>query len=74
MCKYGDFFLKMDIAEKYGVYNVRPLSVYDMIREEGGVSGCELSLLSLSTRHRRVSNHASTSGWVAVTEWRSRER
>ena len=35
MCKYGDFFLKLDIAEKYGVYNVRPLSVYDMIREEG---------------------------------------
>jgi hypothetical protein len=35
MCKYGDFFLKLDIAEKYGVYSVRPLSVYDMIREEG---------------------------------------
>lgn len=35
MCKYGDFFLKLDIAEKFGVYNVRPLSVYDMIREEG---------------------------------------
>lgn len=35
MCKYGDFFLKLDIAEKYGVYGVRPLSVYDMIREEG---------------------------------------
>ncbi len=35
MCKYGDFFLKLDIAEKFGVYSVRPLSVYDMIREEG---------------------------------------
>jgi hypothetical protein len=35
MCKYGDFFLKMDIAEKFGVYSVRPLSVYDMLREEG---------------------------------------
>ena len=35
MCKYGDFFLKLDIAEKYGVYSVSPLSVYDMIREEG---------------------------------------
>lgn len=35
MCKYGDFFLKLDIAEKFGVYGVRPLSVYDMIREEG---------------------------------------
>lgn len=35
MCKYGDFFLKLEIAEKFGVYMVRPLSVYDMIREEG---------------------------------------
>jgi hypothetical protein len=34
-CKYGDFFLKLDIAEKFGVYSCRPLSVYDMIREEG---------------------------------------
>lgn len=35
MCKYGDFYIKMDIAEKFGVYNVTPLSVYDIIREEG---------------------------------------
>jgi len=35
MCKYGDFYLHLEIAEKFGVYNVTPLSVYDMIREEG---------------------------------------
>lgn len=35
MCKYGDFYLKLDIAEEYGVYNAKPLSVYDIIREEG---------------------------------------
>ena len=35
MCKYGDFYLHMEVAEKFGVYNVTPLSVYDMIREEG---------------------------------------
>ena len=35
MCKYGDFYLYLEIAEKFGVYNVTPLSVYDMIREEG---------------------------------------
>jgi len=35
MCKYGDFYLHMEIAEKFGVYNVTPLSVYDIIREEG---------------------------------------
>jgi hypothetical protein len=35
MCKYGDFYLHLEIAEKFGVYTVMPLSVYDMIREEG---------------------------------------
>jgi len=35
MCKYGDFYLHMEVAEKFGVYNVTPLSVYDMVREEG---------------------------------------
>lgn len=35
MCKYGDLFLRLEIAEKYGIYGCRPLSVYDMIREEG---------------------------------------
>lgn len=34
MCKYGDFYLKLEIAEKYGVFNVIPLSTYEMIREE----------------------------------------
>ena len=35
MCKYGDFYLHMEIAEKFGIYTVTPLSVYDMVREEG---------------------------------------
>ena len=35
MCKYGDFYLHLEIAEKFGVYSVVPLSVYDMVREEG---------------------------------------
>jgi hypothetical protein len=35
MCKYGDWYMHMEIAEKFGVYNVTPLSVYDMVREEG---------------------------------------
>jgi hypothetical protein len=35
MCKYGDFYLHMEVAEKFGIYNVTPLSVYDMVREEG---------------------------------------
>ena len=35
MCKYGDFFLKLEIDEKYGITNVIPLSVYDVSRMEG---------------------------------------
>ena len=35
MCIYGDFFLKLDINEKYGVTNVIPMSVYDVSRLEG---------------------------------------
>jgi hypothetical protein len=35
MCKYGDMYLKMEVSEKFGVYNVIPLSVYEVVREEG---------------------------------------
>jgi hypothetical protein len=35
MCKYGDFFLKLEIAEKFGVYNVIPYTAYHIMREEG---------------------------------------
>ena len=35
MSKFGDFFLKLEIAEKYGIYNVIPYSAYNMSREEG---------------------------------------
>ena len=34
MAKYGDFFLKLDIAEEYGVINARPFSSYEMERWE----------------------------------------
>jgi hypothetical protein len=35
MCKYGDFFLKLEIAEDFGVYNALPYTVYHMVRHEG---------------------------------------
>ena len=35
MVKYGDFYLKMNILEKVGVTNVQPISVYEIMREEG---------------------------------------
>lgn len=35
MCKYGDFFLKLEIAEEFGVYNVIPYTAYHIDRVEG---------------------------------------
>jgi len=35
MCKYGDFYLKLEVSEKFGIYNVLPLSTYEVVREEG---------------------------------------
>ena len=37
MCKYGDFFLKLEIAEKFGVYNVIPYTAFHIERLEGGL-------------------------------------
>jgi hypothetical protein len=34
MTKYGDFFLKLDIAEEIGVMNARPMSSYEIERFE----------------------------------------
>ena len=35
MCKYGDYFLKLEISEKYGVYNVIPINAFHMERQDG---------------------------------------
>jgi uncharacterized protein YlzI (FlbEa/FlbD family) len=35
LCKYGDFFLKLELSPEYGVYVARPLSAYEVTRVEG---------------------------------------
>ena len=35
LCKYGDFFLFLDIHPEYGVINAYPISISEMEREEG---------------------------------------
>ena len=35
MCKYGDFFLKLEISEKFGVYNVIPYNAFHIERQDG---------------------------------------
>ena len=34
MCKYGDFYLHLEIEPEYGVHNVKPVSTYEMTRIE----------------------------------------
>jgi len=34
MTKYGDFYLQLDIVDKYGVVNVKPISAYEITRLE----------------------------------------
>jgi len=34
LTKYGDFYLKLDIVDKFGVVNVKPMSTYDVVRLE----------------------------------------
>jgi hypothetical protein len=34
-CKYGDFFLKLEISEKYGVYNAIPFTAFSIERQDG---------------------------------------
>jgi len=34
-CKYGDFYLHLDIEEEVGIVNVTPLSAYEIRRDEG---------------------------------------
>jgi hypothetical protein len=35
MCKYGDFFLKLEISEKFGIYNVIPYNAFHIERQDG---------------------------------------
>jgi hypothetical protein len=34
-CKYGDFYLHLDIEEEIGIVNVTPISPYELRRDEG---------------------------------------
>jgi hypothetical protein len=35
MCKYGDFFLRLEISPEYGIHLVHPISPYELTRIEG---------------------------------------
>jgi hypothetical protein len=64
MCKYGDFFLKLEIDEKYGITNVVPLSVYDTSRIEGidpeNPEYVKFLIESTTSEHRYKAERSST--------------
>ena len=64
MCKYGDFFLKLEINEKYGITNVVPLPVYDVSRLEGidpeNPEYVKFLIEASTTEHRYKQEQSST--------------
>jgi hypothetical protein len=53
MCKYGDFFLKLEISEKFGVYNVIPFNAFHIERQDGYDSNNPASGLRFRFHARR---------------------
>ena len=65
MCKYGDFFLKLEIAEKFGVYNVIPYTAFHIERLEGGDKE---NPTDVKFRYQPEGVEVSNSGYVAPNQ------
>ena len=48
MVKYGDFFLKLDIAEDVGIVGVTPISAYELERQEDLEQSSEVTFTMMS--------------------------
>ena len=59
MCKYGDYYLYLDIDEQLGVVNVQPLSAYETIREEGYDLDNPYSVRFEVENHNTLARHKS---------------
>ena len=71
MCKYGDFFLKLEIAEKFGVYNVIPYTAFHIERIEGQIghnpeTGEENNPMDVKFRFEPEGVSTSTYGYYNV--------
>ena len=60
MNKYGDFFLQLEIAEKYGVVDVTPLSAYDVARLEGHDPENSQNVQFIMTPHQDATRHSTS--------------
>ena len=67
MNKYGDFFLQLEVAEKYGVVNVTPMSAYDVARLEGHDSENPRKVQFLLTPEGNDSNRHSSKNKESIT-------
>jgi hypothetical protein len=55
MTKYGDFYLRLDIVDKYGVVNVSPISSYDVTRmEDHDPMNPQLIQFEIETEHKEI--------------------
>ncbi len=68
MCKYGDFFLKLEIAEKFGVYNVIPYTAYHMERQEGYNEENPQEIRYIYNPEGFVGGGTSSSGYYTVNQ------
>jgi hypothetical protein len=66
LAKYGDFFLKLEIAEKYGVYNVIPYTAFHIERIEGGDLGNTENAMDVKFRFDPAGIAASDYGYYNV--------
>lgn len=66
LAKYGDFFLKLEIAEKFGVYNVIPYTAFHIERLEGMEDGDENNPLDIRFRFDPDGIAASDYGYYNV--------
>ena len=55
MTKYGDFYLQLDIVDKYGVVNVKPISAYDITRlEDHDPKNPQLIQFEIADQHKEI--------------------
>ena len=71
LAKYGDFFLKLEIAEKFGVYNVIPYTAFHIERLEGQFDQDTEDPLSVKFRYSPEGVAASDYGYYNVPNQQS---
>jgi len=56
LVKYGDFFLKLDIAENYGIVGVNPISSYEIERLEDPENDSEVKFTMMTQGYNSVAD------------------